>query len=102
MRYLVTVAATFALLLATAPATTQPLEAHPWRGYARVCVIVGEDLACGNFRTDDVFDTQSQCVAETRRRVDAAIAAVIAEYPRATAAAQVGCALDRTVYDTSV
>lgn len=52
------------------PREAQPLNGHPIRGYAEVCVtLTGHQEACQVFVTNDTFSSVDECTAQINARL---------------------------------
>ncbi|MBI1316399.1 hypothetical protein GC167_06005 [bacterium] len=85
--------------IAALSASAQPLPVHPWRGYVQACVIDNGERACAILQTDEVFDDEQDCLAQTRANTDRLARSIIAEHPNVRIEAQIACVPDQNLYN---
>ena len=76
-------------------AVAEPLPAHPWRCYTRVCVIVGDAAPdCASFSTRATFDDKEKCLKATEASLDILAADIQKRVPNSRIEAQYLCKPD--------
>lgn len=91
-------AALLAMLCLSSPA--HALDVHPWRGVVRICAFQpGNEAACSTFQTPEVYETEGECIVETRRRAALVGRALHAAMPGYVLRSQQTCVPERSQFN---